>query len=258
MEVKLIDSNLDYKLNDNFDISLISELPFLTVEMNVHKSCDVTLNIENKNENKLVFIINLDDNVTLNLNEIKKGTKLKYQSKINLNNSTINITKLNDLESINECSLINLNKENATINYILKTVSKNMEKYDININHNASNTNSNIVTNGLNIEKGKLNITVTTIVNNGKVKCVANQTNRIINLTLNNCKIRPNLLIDEQDVIANHSALIGNFSDEELFYIKRLGINHNDTLNLLIKGFLQNNIPESLSEQLFSKYWRGL
>ena len=119
MEVKLIDSNLDYKLNDNFDISLISELSFLTVEMNVHKSCDVTLNIENKNENKLIFIINLDDNVTLNLNEIKKGTKLKYQSKINLNNSTINITKLNDLESINECSLINLNKENATINYIL-------------------------------------------------------------------------------------------------------------------------------------------
>ena len=149
--------------------------------------------------------------------------------------------------------------------FLLSTVKHHIRQYihsnsssNININHNASNTNSNIITNGLNIEKGKLNITVTTIVNNGKVKCVANQTNRIINLTLNNCKIRPNLLIDEQDVIANHSALIGNFSDEELFYIKRLGINHNDTLNLLIKGFLQNNIPESLSEQLFSKYWRGL
>ena len=60
----------------------------------------------------------------------------------------------------------------------------------------------------------------------------------IINLTDNKCEIRPNLYIDEYDCNANHSALIGGFSKQELFYLQSRGLSINDANRLLINGFL--------------------
>ena len=56
-----------------------------------------------------------------------------------------------------------------------------------------------------------------------KIGCVANQNNRIINLSDNKCEINPNLLIEENDVEANHSAHIGRFSNDEMFYLQSRG-----------------------------------
>jgi Fe-S cluster assembly protein SufD len=72
------------------------------------------------------------------------------------------------------------------------------------------------------------------------------KTARIINLTDNECIINPNLYIEDSDVVANHAAAIGKFSDEELFYLMSRGITYTDAINLLIKGFLVSdyNISE--------------
>ena len=91
-------------------------------------------------------------------------------------------------------------------------------------------------------------------------ECQVDQVNRIINLTKNKCEIDPNLYIDEYDVNASHSALIGKFSDEEMFYLESRGINKTDALKLLIKGFILSNIEiEELKNQInekIEKYWR--
>jgi Fe-S cluster assembly protein SufD len=90
--------------------------------------------------------------------------------------------------------------------------------------------------------------------------CIVNQNNRIINLTNNKCEIKPNLYIDSYDVEASKSALIGKFSDEEMFYIQSRGIDYNNALKLLITGFLTSDIKNkkiiSNINKNIIKYWR--
>ena len=77
----------------------------------------------------------------------------------------------------------------------------------------------------------------------------------------NKCAINPNLLIDENDVSASHSALIGKFNDEEIFYLRSRGISEKNAVNLLVKGLLlsklslTNKRKEEL-ENIIDKYWR--
>ena len=127
------------------------------------------------------------------------------------------------------------------------------------INHNEKNTVSDITNHGVNKE-GTLVFNVTSVVSNDVIDCKVNQNNRIINLTEEKCEIKPILLIDENDVEANHSALIGKFSDEEMFYLNSRGIDDELALNLLIKGFLKdmdiNDIYKEKIEKEIDNYWR--
>lgn len=247
---RIIISNNQFDLNNieyNYKEDLISKLNLKVIkntklELIIDKEIKLDINIELLDDVKLDFVI------------IKK-TKTKILTKYKLNeNSILNITEISDSDIINERNIINLNGKNSKINFILKTVCKNNEKYDIVINHNNIKTESNVVTNGVNIN-GNLYFTVTSYVPKGIKKCIVNQQNRIINLTDNECLIRPNLLIDEVDVIANHSALIGSFKDEELFYMQRLGIDIATANKLLIEGFIKSKINKNLANH-FKKYWR--
>jgi Fe-S cluster assembly scaffold protein SufB len=80
-------------------------------------------------------------------------------------------------------------------------------------------------------------------------------------LTDNECVINPNLYIEDSDVVANHAAAIGKFSEEELFYLMSRGIPYNDAVNLLIKGFLVGSfdINDKRIEEIkviVDSYWR--
>ena len=72
--------------------------------------------------------------------------------------------------------------------------------------------------------------------------------------------IKNDLYIDEYDVNAAHSALIGKFSDKEMFYLQSRGITENEALMLLIKGFILSGIDlENIKGEInkkIEKYWR--
>ena len=165
----------------------------------------------------------------------------------------------NDVTSINEMVEVNLNGYNSRIEYVLKSIGENKESYDYAIFHNHKNTYSNIINNCINL-KGITNIQISSSVKKDIVECVCNQYNRIINLTNNKCEIRPILYIDTDNVDANHSALIGDFESEELFYLETMGISRKEAYKLLIKGFLLNKINDDfLSKKIkdsIKKYWR--
>ena len=250
----IIGNEIKYKLDDKIKCDYTDDL-IKKLKIKVLKNTKLEININLKEEIKLDIQIELEDNVKLKLIEVKKNVKTKILNKYNLNsNSNIEIIKINNINTINEKDIVNLNGENANCDIILKTVSKSLEKYDLLINHNKLNTTSNIVTNGLNIS-GNLYFTVTTYVPNGIKNCICNQQNRIINLVDKECVIKPNLLIEEVDVTANHSALIGSFKDDEIFYMQRLGISKEDANKLLIEGFLKSKIDNKLALE-FKKYWR--
>ena len=105
-----------------------------------------------------------------------------------------------------------------------------------------------------------MSIQISSSIDKNITNCTCNQFNRIINLTNNKCEIRPILYIDNEEVTANHSALIGDFEEDELFYLESRGISKKDAYNLLIKGFLSsgiedNEIKKNIEDDL-NKYWR--
>lgn len=222
---------------------------------------NTTFNIDYKGltESKLNIEINVLENVHASINEFREGVKSKIKYHYNLNsNSALNVHKFYDVDTIKEFVRIDLNGENATINYNFKTISYNNQKYDLTIYHNKPKTFSNIINNGVNINDGNLIFNVSSFVPNGNAKCDVIQKSRIINLTLNKCSICPNLYIDEYDVSASHSAYIGGFKDDELFYLMSRGINKSEAEYLLIKGFLLNDMKdlEEKINEICEKFWR--
>ena len=230
------------------------------IKIVVNNSTKLQLDINLKEETKLNFNINVLEDVKFDLNILTKGTAGKIKYSYNLNkNSVLNIFKFQCVDSIKENVSVKLSGENAKINYSFKTIGISKEAYDYNIYHNAKNTISNIKNNGICIDNGIIIYQVSSFVPKDIGGCIVNQNNRIINLTNNKCQIMPNLYIDTSDVSANHSALIGKFSDEEIFYLLSRGIDKNTALKLLIEGFLISDIKDKIIlkeiNKSIKKYW---
>lgn len=255
-KIVLLDNKIKLDINDDLTCEFINDE--IVKKLNIYILNDTKLKLEIKKDIKLDVNIELSKNVTCNLLETKITDNSKVQVKYNLKeNSVLNVTKIHDVNKIFERNIVYLKGKNSKINYVLKTISKNNEKYDLTVYHQNKNTTSNIINNGVNIEKGILDFNVTTSVPKDKKNSIVSQNNRIINLTNSPCTIRPILLIDEIDVIANHSALIGNFKNEEYFYIEKLGIDKDNAFKLLLKGFLiSNSLYEKEILNIFEKHWR--
>lgn len=248
-------------LDDSINLSLEDANKFLdvkTLKLDILKDTDLTIIQTSKEKVKLDIIININKNITCNLIDLKENGKYKLSYKYNLDeNSNLNITKINDVKKIKELIIFNLNGKNTKANYLLKTIAKKEEKYSLMVYHNKENTTSNIINHGVNIKDGEIKFDVSGFVPNGVTDCIVDQNNRIINLTNNKCEIKPNLFIDENDVIANHSAHIGKCNEDELFYLKSRGISEKEAESLLIKGFLESKLTteKETMEKIINKYW---
>ena len=264
-KIKVVNDSID-KVNINKSINVEyyekeSIFGINDIRIIIDKSNDLTIELIIKDETKINFNIEVLNDVDLNINIITKGNsgKIKYTYTL-YKNSNVNVFKFQNVDSIKELININLKEENSSINYNFKTIGNNKETYDYNICHDAKGTVSNIRNNGVCINNGLIIYQVSSYVPKNITGCVVNQSNRIINLTNNKCEIRPNLYIDTSDVSASHSALIGKFSDEEIFYLESRGIDYNSAINLLIHGFLTSNINNKLIlneiNKNIKKYWR--
>ena len=259
--IKIVNNKIVTDIDDTINVELIEKTNFFSVKkiiINIQKDTNLRIDFKNKSLEKWNIEFNVNGN--FNLFMLSFGSESKIQYVYNLNDfSNTFVYKFNDVKTIKERTIINLNGINSKINYNFRTISKNIEEYDYLINHNASNTESVLNTNGVNIRKGILSFNITGEVKNNIKDSIINESSRIINLTNNECIIKPNLLIEEYSVSANHSALIGNFNDDELFYLQSRGIPKKKAINLLIKGFLLENSFEEYKldiEKIIDKYWR--
>ena len=248
------DNNLSLKTED-----IVKFLDVQTIKIKIFDDTDLIIECEDVEKVKFDICINVLKGVKCNIYELKNKGKYKFQYKYYLEeNSYINVEKVINASKIHEMTVINLNGENAKIDYNLKTISKNKEKYNFLVYHNACKTVSNIKNNGVNIFDGKVEFNVSSFVPNNIKKCDVNQSARIINMTDNTCVIKPNLFIDEEDVVANHSALIGTFSFDEIFYLESRGINKALAESLLTRGFLMKGITyhKDKIKEFIDNYWR--
>lgn len=178
--------------------------------------------------------------------DVKESEKVFYDFDITNQDVIYNVSENSKLVvyqygiNIDNNIIINLNGENASVEYHYSTINYDDHKYKIDVNHNNSKTISNTYNHGINVFDNKLDFDITGNVLNKSGKCECNQRNQILNISDGKSTILPKLLIDNFDVISSHSAYIGKFKDEILFYLMSRGISEKVSYDLLIKSFLVN------------------
>lgn len=178
--------------------------------------------------------------------DVKESEKVFYDFDITNQDVIYNVSENSKLVvyqygiNIDNNIIINLNGENASVEYHYSTINYDNHKYKIEVNHNNSKTISNTYNHGINVFDNKLDFDITGNVLNKSGKCECNQKNQILNISDGKSTILPKLLIDNYDVISSHSAYIGKFKDEILFYLMSRGISEKVSYDLLIKSFLVN------------------
>ena len=214
------------------------------------------------------FKTTLTDNNSLFL-EIDSNTKLDITVMEGVNSKLIIVGNSNydisvKLERESSLTVNSLNKdnsvnvvvtllENSNINYNHSTLSNIDSINNFRINHESNSSVSNINNNGINRNDNKLFFNIDGVIPKNLKEIVCNQNSKIINFNNGNSKIIPNLIIDSNDIIANHAAYIGEIGEEELFYMQSRGINIEDIKRLVYKGVLLGKMDLDEEEEEFNK-----
>lgn len=199
---------------------------------------DTELVFNFKDTSRDIYIV-VEDNICLNIVDISFNTSNK-----------INITLKNDSRVIYNKFSINsgdyiytlLDGEYSNVVINNSVVNNDDTKMKFVIEHNNTNTFSNLSNHGVNNSSGTLYFNVDSKINRSASLACADQENKIINLVKGDSKILPNLLVDNYDVSASHSAYISDFDKESMFYLKSRGISDNEARRLLLEGFLIGNL----------------
>ena len=199
---------------------------------------DTELVFNFKDTSRNIYIV-VEDNICLNIVDISFNTSNK-----------INITLKNDSRVIYNKFSINsgdyiytlLDGEYSNVVINNSVVNNDDTKMKFVIEHNNTNTSSNLSNHGVNNSSGTLYFNVDSKINRSASLACADQENKIINLVKGDSKILPNLLVDNYDVSASHSAYISDFDKESMFYLKSRGISDNEARRLLLEGFLIGNL----------------
>ena len=203
--------------------------------------------------------INVADNVCLSILELGNNTKNHVEFNLGENSKVIT-TRLciNTSDNIK----INLNGKYSSINYNTSIINEYDNTYTELINHNCSNTSSLISNHAINIGSNDFILDIDAKVQSDSNDCDTNQDNKIINRSCGRSIIKPNLLVDNNLIDASHSAYIGNFNPNTIFYLQTRGIPKEKIEQLLIVGFLleKMNLQEHDKEKVISvinEYIRG-
>ncbi len=233
--------------------SATSEFEITTIDIVIFKSSDLELDLSSSSKKIKVNIeVKKGAAVQLYLYQRLENSKVQYNYQIE-ENGVVNVFKFQTVPVGKEMISAHLLGTGATLEYTLKDICNGKETLDYYIYHDAKNTTSNIKNNIVSIKSGKATVQVSTFIPKGMSMSVANQNNRIISLNEKKNEIRPNLYIDEYDVVANHSALIGRFSGEELFYLQSRGISKEEATRLLLNGFLLSDIESKKMQKEIEK-----
>lgn len=254
-KILINDSELSLIKTDNSIKIDILDSEVKDVVISVLNNTEIEIEYEQQKKIKIKFEVS--DNVKVKITEVRSEEKVKIQYTYNLNSySEVEVIKFYDCEEVKELDIVNLNGVFSKIDYHLKTIAKKQQKYDIIVYHNNLDTISNIVNHGVNIMDGSINFNVTSSVYQNITNCTINQDSRIVTFNDKKCFINPILIIDENDVIANHSAHIGKFDKEAIFYLETRGISYSKAVNLLVKGFLLYKLDDNKKvNNIIDKYW---
>lgn len=243
---------------------------FLNINKAEIKDYSGILNLVISDENK-VNIEEVDiniDNSLVNLLIYKNTTIKKFNFNLS-NNSSLHIGYFDD-SSVNSKMIINVNaSENCAVTTYFADFSRNEHENNITVNlngvgasalihvasltrqddnkifntsifHNAPETSGNSLNYGVCKGNGRLLFEGVSKIIKFASKSHTNQASKIIVFDKESISIaRPILKIDENDVIASHSATVGQVNENELFYLTSRGLSDVLARELITIGYLK-------------------
>ncbi len=160
------------------------------------------------------------------------------------------------VNSLNKNNSVNANvflMKDSLLNYNHSVLANTNSINNFNISHLDNSSISYLTNSGINQNEGKLFFNIDGKISQNLHNITCNQSSKIINFNNGNSKIIPNLVIDSNDIIANHSAYIGEINEEELFYMKSRGISEEDIKKLVYKATLIGNLYLKDEKEMFNK-----
>lgn len=189
-------------------------------------------------ENDTNINISTKENINGIINLFIKDSKINLDIKLDKNsNLIINQLGINSSISSNINLLFNSNLRYS--NSILSSVDS-INK--IKIIHKESESKCSLFASGINLSNNKFYFEIDGVVPKNSLNIELDENSKIINLSDGNSKIIPNLIIDNKEVVANHSAFIGTFTKEDIWYLNSRGIDEDDAKKLLFKSVLLGNM----------------
>ena len=212
--------------------------------------------------NNIDIVFNLCDNVYIKLFEYMNQGNIDSNIVYNLNdNAALIIYKFYSNKKTNENITVNLDGYLSRLDYNFSNICLGEEYYQIDINHKDRKTFSNISNKSIALKNSKLDFIINSNVGKNCNGSILDQNTRIVTMGECDARISPNMFIDLDDVVAKHGSVIGTFKDDQLFYLMSKGITYQDSLKLLIKGYLLSNIDVNLELrqkilEIIEMYWR--
>lgn len=194
----------------------VLDIDIMVEKLTINISGKVVINSVNSPDN-LNLVINIMPNSKVIINRFLKKGKV---------NETIELNQSN-----NSYLLYN---ESILVDDVSKVV------VDANIDGNNNDTSINVKT--VTVDNGKM-----TIISNGRVKEKVHSNSflenlRILMLNDKENEIIPNLLVSSNEVVVNHNATISSIPRDYLFYLNSKGISTKESINLISRGYLIDNL----------------
>lgn len=190
--------------------------------------------------------IHIGDGVCVKSFINNRNTKNKVRYLIG-ENANVVINKLS-VDCSDDLELI-LNGYNANLKYNTSVINYGDNSCKQIVRHSAKNVTSKIVNHAINVDNNSFKFIVDGIIERNASKVDFKQDNKITNLKDGKSNILPNLIVDNDDVLASHSAYVGTFDPEIKFYMMSRGLTEKECDDLLIKAFLLNDMDLSSKER---------
>ena len=201
------------------------------------------VDLDKTNEKASVFV---KDNSVLNVFNLLGDVELniKIDKKCTLNMNMFDYTS-------NKNIVINVDMDDySTFNFNNSFITEG--KYELKINNNlyGSNITSNVNIRGINEKDGNVVVLMDGLVVGNTHDNILNEYAKVINKSDNSSVMIPNLIVNTNEVVANHGVSIGGFRKDEMFYLRSKGLDDVSISKLLEEGFITSIMEDDVKNRI--------
>ncbi len=192
-------------LDDAFTLVVDEGTEFLSVnqlKITVKKNATLKVFYHGTKPSKLNIVIEVQPNQKLRMEEIRfnQNVKVQYQYRI-LDGACVTVNRMSSSHHKRQWDLVYLNGKNAQFSLCESTIASKEQHNHVLIYHNASHTKSFLNFRGITVEEGKIQLSMTGIVEQGMNHCKLEQNAEIVGMNDQVSEIEPMYVVEEDKTV---------------------------------------------------------
>lgn len=242
--------DMDVVLNEGFSEYIIDTDRDIELTFYASHDCDVFVRIQKANKIKIRTFAQRNVNVSyLFWNDSSKQIETDETHEVLADaNVTVAYGECNGSNTKREC-FVALREQGANALVSSATLVDCKKDYRIQVVNYAPHTCGDMKNYAVVLKDGKLNIDAIGKVIKGAHGSQSHQTSRALSFEKGcHAMILPELLIDENDVMASHAMSIGRVDEDQLYYLMTRGLSVKQCTSLISNGYLMP-ITETLNNE---------